>query len=326
MKALFGTSSAARRSCASRRSSGRRSRTIASSSAFARARSTRPTGTSCAAAADRCARSRATACSARRTPLLGSRLRGRRRGRREGRDRPRARRRGVRRPATARYAEYVAREIRREEARQRQLRGGRHDGIAGLTALQGLRDKGGLKPGERVLINGASGGVGTMAIQIAKALGARCHGRRRPAQPRAGRALGADRVIDRTQENFTRTAASATTSSPTSPAATHGARCGARSRPVAASSSSVRTPVARCCGTSATLFARRSRSGAAARSRSSSRNWTTTTCRTLADMLESGQLTPAIDRTYDARGGARTPPHVRRGPRPREARARDLSG
>jgi NADPH:quinone reductase-like Zn-dependent oxidoreductase len=77
-------------------------------------------------------------------------------------------------------------------------------GIAGLTALQGLRDKGGLEAGERVLINGASGGVGTMAIQVAKALGAHVTAVVGPRNVEQARTLGADRVIDRTKENFTR--------------------------------------------------------------------------------------------------------------------------
>lgn len=77
--------------------------------------------------------------------------------------------------------------------------------IAGLTALQALRDHGQLQAGERVLINGASGGVGTLAVQIAKALGA-AHvtavcGTRNLEQARA---LGADRVLDYTREDFTR--------------------------------------------------------------------------------------------------------------------------
>ena len=77
-------------------------------------------------------------------------------------------------------------------------------GIAGLTALQGLRDHGGLQPGERVLINGASGGVGTLAIQIAKALGATSPPSCGPRNVEQARGLGADRVIDCTREDFTR--------------------------------------------------------------------------------------------------------------------------
>jgi NADPH:quinone reductase-like Zn-dependent oxidoreductase len=169
-------------------------------------------------------------------------------------------------------------------------------GIAGLTALQGIRDHGGVKAGERVLVNGASGGVGTLAVQIAKALGAHVTAVCSTRNVEQTRALGADRVLDYTREDFTREEARYDVIADVA-----GGHSWSTMRRVLA-------PEGRLVIVGAHGSRRQLRHIAAIwlASRFSEQtakffvaNFNKEDLQTLADMLEDGRLKPAIDRTYE---------------------------
>jgi NADPH:quinone reductase-like Zn-dependent oxidoreductase len=169
--------------------------------------------------------------------------------------------------------------------------------VAALTALQGLRDKGQLQPGQKVLVNGASGGVGTFAVQIAKALGAEVTAVCSTRNVDLVRSVGADHIIDYTRTDFTRT----------------GLRYDVIFDSVEAQSLS---EVRRALTPIGTLIPNSGRGGlwvgplgrivkARARSlftRQTLRPFTSVGKRQdlldLAELLEAAQLTPVIDRTY----------------------------
>ena len=194
------------------------------------------------------------------------------------------------------YAEYVAAKTFAHKPANVSFEEAGCMGIAGLTALQAVRDHGELRPGERVVVNGASGGVGTMTVQIAKALGGQVTAVCSTRNVEQTRELRADRVIDYTQEDFTRTGERYDLVLDVA-----GSRPWRRLRRVLAPGARVvvigapsGTPiVGPLAHIAATKIASRGKA------RFFVAKFRTEDLETLADMLESGALKPAIDRTYE---------------------------
>jgi NADPH:quinone reductase-like Zn-dependent oxidoreductase len=169
-------------------------------------------------------------------------------------------------------------------------------GIAGLTALQGLRDHAGLQPGKRVLINGASGGVGTLAVQIAKALGAHVTAVCSTRNVEQARALGADRVLDYTREDFTREDQRYDLIADVA-----GGHSWRSMRRVLEPDGRLVVIGAHGSGSQLGHIAavKLSALGSKQPVKFFIAKFNTPDLQTLADMLESGELKPAIDRTYE---------------------------
>ena len=201
------------------------------------------------------------------------------RRRRGGRGRPprhraRGRQSGVRRAGQRRLRRVRARGRRhgRADAREPDLEQAAAIPIAALAALHGLRDVARVRPGQSILIIGASGGVGTFAVQIAKALGAVVTGVCSTRNLDLVRSIRADHVVDYTVDDVTRGAARFDVSSTTSPA-TPSARCAGSSRPAARS-----CPTAPAAGSAASSTPSRCRRSSPRRCGRSSRRRPGRTC------------------------------------------------
>jgi len=194
------------------------------------------------------------------------------------------------------YAEYVAAKTLAHKPANVSFEAAGTMGIAGLTALQAVRDRGELQAGERVLVNGASGGVGTLTVQVAKALGAHVTAVCSSRNVEQARALGADQVIDYTHEDFTRSGDRYDLVIDVA-----GSRSWHEVRRVLAPRGRVvvvgaptGTPF---LGPLAHIAAMKIAS--LGKARFFVAKFLDADLRTLAELLESGAVTPVIDRTYD---------------------------
>ncbi len=194
------------------------------------------------------------------------------------------------------YAEYVAAKTLARKPANVSFEAAACMGIAGLTALQAIRDHGKLQPGERVLVNGASGSVGTMAVQVAKALGGHVTAVCSTRNVERARELGADRVLDYTHEDFTRTGDRYDLVIDVA-----GSRSWRELKRVLAPDARVvivgapgSTPVLGPLGHIVAM-----KLASRGRAIFFVAKFNEPDLQTLADLLASGKLTPAIDRTYD---------------------------
>jgi NADPH:quinone reductase-like Zn-dependent oxidoreductase len=194
------------------------------------------------------------------------------------------------------YAEYVAAKTFAHKPANVSFEEAGCMGIAGLTALQAVRNHGELQRGERVLVNGASGGVGTLTLQIAKVLGGQVTAVCSTRNVEQARELGADRVIDYTQEDFTRLGdrydlvldvAGSRSWRELRRVLAPGARVVVIGAP---SSTAIVGPLAHIAATKIASLGK---------ARFFVAKFLKEDLQTLADLLESGDLKPVIDRTYD---------------------------
>ena len=165
--------------------------------------------------------------------------------------------------------------------------------VAGFTALQAVRNRGRVQPGEKVLIHGAAGGVGTFAVQIAKALGAEVTAVSRTENLDLLRSIGADHVIDYTRDDFTKSGQYEVIIDcyATRPLATCRRALAPNGRYVM-----VGGPLGGFLASIAGLLAAKLLSNRKARIVSAKNNLNDLA--TLAELLESGKLKPVIDRRY----------------------------